>query len=197
FAWVTCPFVLNRFNREMALFLNTEKVSFSPLPLPEANTVAEGSKVVVKDDKLVLEEYTIPVRAAKKTDALAVELEKLLDGLCGIGLTERLIVLDNDNFKNFVQYSTEVNARIRLSDDGTVEDGALWYEENVPPEAIFYSTLFVGNVRFIPKKGEQVVNVNDFITTYFPKVLQIGGDYTLGRGIVQTKFLRKGAAINA
>lgn len=181
FAWVTCPFVLKRFNDEMAYY--DKKIV---LPVPEPNTVS-SERLYVSNGQIVLEEYTFPVSKQSQTEELADKLAVLFKDKLSINITERLVVLDDDDFADFVKLSTEVNARIKINTEtGTVSDGALWYEENVPPETIFYSLLFIGDVR-----GDGIENMKTFkdVERYlieegnFPEVFQLGGNGTLGRGM--------------
>ena len=51
-----------------------------------------------------------------------------------------LVVLSDDDFCDFVTLSTEVIARIKIDPKtGTVQKGALWYEEYLPSDSILYS----------------------------------------------------------
>jgi CRISPR-associated protein Cmr4 len=55
-------------------------------------------------------------------------------------MKEKLIILSNDDFKDFVTLSTEVITRIKINPDtGTVEKGALFTEEYLPSDTILYS----------------------------------------------------------
>jgi CRISPR-associated protein Cmr4 len=188
FAWITCPFVLNRFNQEMDLYNLADK----KLPLAKVNTVSSKQLFVIKG-KLVLEEYTYEMEEDQQTKELAQQLAQLLFAGQETNLDDRLVVLEDDDFTDFVKLSTEVNARIRIdSATGIVQEGALWYEENVPPETVFYSCLFAGNCR-TTEKGElhsdQQVLAFMQNEQVFPPVFQLGGNSTLGRGIMRKIWL--------
>lgn len=187
FAWVTCPQVIQRWNYEMSMHKKDALV----LPVPKENTCST-TKLLVGKSELVLEEYTFSVQVDENTKAIAQRIEQWLGAHVSIPIVDRLVVLSDDDFADFVQLSTEVNARIKINDEtGTVDEGALWYEENVPPETIFYSFLYVGNPR---KKDEHIKNAEQ-IHTYlvaerkFPEVFQLGGNSTLGRGMMRTIWL--------
>ncbi|OSX55326.1 type III-B CRISPR module RAMP protein Cmr4 [Anoxybacillus ayderensis] len=187
FAWITCPQVIQRWNSEMSM----HKKDALTLPVPKENTCS-ATKLLVGKSELVLEEYTFSVQVDDDTKAIAQQIEQWLGAHVSIPVVDRLVVLSDDDFADFVQLSTEVNARIKINDEtGTVDEGALWYEENVPPETIFYSFLYIGNPR---KKDEQLQDA-EHIRAYlidehkFPEVFQLGGNSTLGRGMMRTVWL--------
>jgi CRISPR type III-B/RAMP module RAMP protein Cmr4 len=65
-----------------------------------------------------------------------------------IHLEKRLVILPENAFRDFVQLSTEVIARVRIDDTKkTVERGALWTEEHLPSETLLYATLFASKPR--------------------------------------------------
>jgi CRISPR-associated protein Cmr4 len=185
FAWITCPQVLERWNNEIAL----HEYNVDPLPVPSPNTVS-SDRLIAANQHIVLEEYAFQVTVSDAAKQLAERLAKLLSDHVQINIQDRLVVLSDDDFADFVKLSTEVNARIKIDHEkGTVSSGALWYEENVPPETIFYSFLYIGNVR---GKGIEGLQTAEEVETFlvkentFPKVFQLGGNSTLGRGILRT-----------
>lgn len=190
FAWITCPEVLYRFNNDMLL----NQTGVEPLPVPEPNTVS-SEKVLVSPGKMILEEYTFKVHKEEETEKLAKRFSSFFEGPVTIDIANRLVVLEDDEFKDFVRLSTEVNARIKINTEtGTVdkENGALWYEENIPPETIFYSSLYIGKVRSRDNKGfETIEDVEQFMhnSQYFPDVFQLGGNSTIGHGMIRKIWL--------
>ena len=107
---------------------------------------------------------------------------------------------DND-FRDFVNLSTEVITRIKIDNEkGTAEDGALFTEEYLPTESILYSIVFASaefqeetkhdKRKF--KSGKETMaffaktlNATDKINNIF----QLGGNATLGKGILRSKLL--------
>lgn len=191
FAYVTCNHVLKRFNDDLQAF---GKGNCKPLTIPVINQKEQKAKVssdavVVKDQNLVLEEYTYTCIVDDEAKQLADQLAEWIFLDDKEQLKERLVVLPDDDFNDFVSLSTEVNARIHIDPDkGLVENGALFYEENVPPEAVFYSYLFVGKPR--KANADHSLSPNEIYElfkneTYFPHVFQLGGNSTLGRGMLK------------
>ncbi|MEW5323556.1 type III-B CRISPR module RAMP protein Cmr4 [Geobacillus thermoleovorans] len=166
-----------------------EERKFEPLPVPAPNTVS-ADRLIAANGRIVLEEYTFPVTISPETKQLAQRLAAMIGEHNRLHLLDRLVVLSDDGFTDFVKLSTEVNARIRISSEtGTVDNGALWYEENVPPETLFYSFLYIGHVR---GKGLDGLATAEEIERYlvddrkFPSIFQLGGNSTLGRGMMRT-----------
>ena len=113
-------------------------------------------------------------------------------------IPERAVLLEDDDFANFVKFSTEVNTRIKInSETGTVDGTALFTEEFLPPECVFYSLVFFVKEHKSQVKdktsdwtdGEQVRR--EFLALFPGGTIQIGADSTLGKGLVAVS-LRKG-----
>jgi CRISPR/Cas system CMR subunit Cmr4 (Cas7 group RAMP superfamily) len=70
-----------------------------------------------------------------------------------------------------------------------VEGGALFNQENVPCEALFYSVLTVLPPRRNGLAADFDANakLGDLLPTPNPPILQIGGDETTGHGLCETK----------
>ncbi|WNS77427.1 type III-B CRISPR module RAMP protein Cmr4 [Bacillus sp. DTU_2020_1000418_1_SI_GHA_SEK_038] len=188
FAWITCPYVLNRFYNEMAIN-GTKKRVFSEI---QPNSVS-SNKLIVSEGKIVLEEYAFSVEENSVTKQIADELANYIQQDFSADVRDRIVILGDDDFNDFVRLSTEVNARIKInSETGIVDKGALWYEENVPPETIFYSILYTGNVRGAGTDDmKTAADVEAFLVDEmrFPAVFQLGGNSTLGHGMLRKIWL--------
>lgn len=190
FAFITCPAVLNRFNYELKFF--APKYNHYRLPVPPERTISSEHLFIGKNH-IVLEEYPYEMQIHDDTKQLAKQLEGILFHERAGFVTDRLVVVSDDDFSDFVQLSTEVNARIRINEStGAVEGGALFYEENLPPETVLYSFLFIGKTRV--ENDEDMLKAEDILkyfhdTNYFPEVFQLGGDATIGRGLIRRIML--------
>ena len=213
FAWVTCPAVLERFKHDLSICQPCIKFVNN---IPDANTVPNNSGLTVKnegnDKKIVLEEYTFTVKPDDKCDAVAKWIaENILpsDDLSYDYWRKKvkrdIVVLSDDDFRDFVTLSTEVIARTQIdSEKGTVASGALWYEEYLPTDSILYSLalttpLFVDKAKKkgtdfeitneVPNKNlKEAEKVMEFFVGGLPKIIQIGGNATVGKGIVRRHF---------
>jgi CRISPR-associated protein Cmr4 len=197
FAWLTCPAVLERFQRD------TGKKFVVPQPSKDQAVVTDDSSLTIPEQaQIVLEEYVLAL-APKPINAQTVV--KALTPVCSDPLWvesvgKRLVVLNDENFQHFVATATEVVARIKVAPASRTVDGeALFYQENVPCEALFYSVLTV----LLPRRdtGEKdhakaLSGANAKLEQLFPDekqpgkhppILQIGGDETTGHGLCETK----------
>lgn len=119
-------------------------------------------------------------------------------------LSNNLVILPDDDFIDFVNLSTEVITRTKIDNEkGTVKEGALFTEEYLPAESVLYSLAFSGPVfqdderkktffeSATKNDGESQSDyetrvVTEFFTGNLPPVVQIGGNATLGKGLVRT-----------
>jgi CRISPR-associated protein Cmr4 len=211
FAWATCPFVLERFKREMiaAGFQIGWQV---PNPANSQQALVAHDDTIVADGKVVLEEFAFEKQKDDSAEQIADwlrdnafpqsgEYEDFRDWL-----PKRFVILPDDAFRDFTQLATEVIARIRLKPETkTVAEGALWTEEHLPSETLLYAPIFVSKPlapkdtvpdEFKENNEPSAAKVLEFLkglTTpntdkpYLDR-LQIGGDETVGRGIVKVRL---------
>lgn len=217
FAWVTCPAVLERFKYELSIC--QPSIDFVD-NIPDVNRVPNKSELIVKDEKIVLEEYTFTVKSDNECDAIGKWVaENVLPSDPSYKywrdkVQQDIVILNDDDFRDFVTLSTEVIARTRIdSEKGTVVDGALWYEEYLPSDSILYSLalatpLFVdeakkgGTCFEIDGEGPtknigEAEKVMNFFFKGLPNIIQIGGNSTIGKGIVRTHIYPQGGENDA
>jgi CRISPR-associated protein Cmr4 len=179
FVWVTCPQALQRWSRDAGLV--TDMRSCPNLPVDEASALLVQGSPCVYNGKLILEEFVFNEKPTTLDffDALDPEERK------------RLAVIDDTNFTHFAKYCTEVTARIRLNEDTkTAAEGALFYQEFVPAETLFYSLVLAAPSRRKEQPATARENLNAF---QYPATIQIGGDETTGKGLCSLRLV-KGAA---
>lgn len=201
FAWITCPGVIDRFFRDL------EHASVIPPAVnPKALelTVPDATGLYVKEldnqaGIVVLEEYAFD--AVKKNGDCTTLATWLAEHLLPIGdsyrfwrekLQHDIIVLSDKDFQDFVTMSTEVIARIAISDQtGTVEEGP-WYEEYLPADTVLY-TLVLASDPLIEEKPTGMCQTADGIMQFFTQgladakhVIQVGGNATIGKGLMRT-----------
>ena len=211
FAWVTCPKALQQFKKDMAL----TNSSYAD-DIPESNSVPQGCRLFVKnkeDKRIVLEEYTFEVEEDSDENGPCSKLAKWLsDNVAGDNYWEEkmkndVVVLSDEDFTDFVNLSTEVITRTKIDNEtGTVEQGALFTEEYLPAESVMYSLVLASPI-FKENDGDKGVfrmspdnpcftdceneesKVMKFFETAVPDVIQIGGNATLGKGLVRARVL--------
>lgn len=218
FAWTTSLDVLHRWHREAAA-AGIKKLPKLPQTEPAAGDLphcfASGNGVVV-DGNVILEEFTYRVQAEDTTKDLAdwLATHALPDDPAydwwREQLREKLIILPDDDFRDFTQQATEVLTRIRLEPDTkTVKSGALWTEEHLPPDALLYAPVRATRFRLTREDmnslsapsswkallgngdaRKQATAVLDWVADKqnIPHRLQLGGDETVGRGIISLRW---------
>lgn len=207
FGWITCPAVLERFKHDLSICQPSIVLDFS---LPGENQVPTNSCLIVNDNKIVLEEYTFEVQETDDCMTLAdwISQNCMPSGEVYTYWREKikkdLIVLSNDDFRDFVKLSTEVIARIKINQKtGTVQRGALWYEEYLPSDSILYSLaltspifqennadkgIFQSTAQGQAANLDESTKVMEFLEKGLPDVIQLGGNATIGKGIVRMKI---------
>ncbi|CAK8724808.1 Type III-B CRISPR module RAMP protein Cmr4 [Candidatus Electrothrix laxa] len=187
FKWVTCPYALKKYKQTCAM-LGISGVDF---PVPGVPEHDERTSAIVDDkatkQEVFLEEYRFEVEQQ--------DLTKLITALASLmrkgkessslenALRKQLIIVSNDDFTYLAQHATPVNAHIALdSATKTVLNGALWYEETLPPETLLYCGLSAHAAR---NGGEfNADQVLQFVLRLFQEKpwLQLGGNETVGMG---------------
>jgi len=189
FAWVTCPAVLERASRD---FKMAGMAAPAGWPVPEKDRAAFGKEMRI-DTSVVLEEFGFAAiddpQADNKRLAIATFCaDATSDPATADRIKSHLVVLHDDDFTHFAEHATEVVARVGLDyERKTVKKGALFYEEFLPPETIFYSVVLAGGSRS-QKSTSSAADLAQFVRTCTPNVLQIGGDETIGKGLCALKF---------
>lgn len=208
FAWVTCPRVIQQFVSDMKLSKAAIGETFEITNLndtdfvnPDNTYLFHGNSNLKIKEKVILEEYTFDIHndlngnvqvkeGTKLTDFpdwLAQHLFKDDGSYWSEKIKKDVVLLTDDDFKDFVNLSTEVITRTRIDNiTGTVDKktGALFTEEYLPAESVLYS-LVLAHDEFSEHKPISAKNVLSFFKNKLPKVLQIGGNATLGKGLVR------------
>lgn len=210
FAWITCPKVLHQFERDMKVC----NPHFKLISIPSNPSVGEcfiindNAKITLSSqsgNSIILEEYAFKVNSTKSINVIEKEHEELSNMNLNDWLayytsketffqdkmSEDIVILSNDDFKDFVNLSTEVITRTKINNEtGTVQPGALFSEEFLPSESVLYSLIMASPV-FKKDKGDfsKAENVMVAFARSLPQVVQIGGNATLGKGIVRTNLL--------
>jgi len=179
FAWVSCPMVLEKFIKDLKISENEQTFTINE------NSITNDSKINIDNSSVILEEYQIAVIKDANTQQVA---EFLATELNNNEIKEKLIILSDDDFKDFVTLSTEVITRTKIDNvTGTVQDGALFTEEYLPSETVMYSLALASPVM---TKVTQIQNLSsddevmNFFSSTVPAIMQIGGNATIGKGIV-------------
>lgn len=204
FAWITCPKVLRQFSSDLKLSVELEVTDIpkvddgSAVPLGSPNHLAFGGHFVLEEYTFTKSNDSIPkINGAPLAGWLADNLFTKGSFWHDKAKTDILVLSDND-FKDFVNLSTEVITRTKIDNEtGTVQRGALFTEEYLPAESVLYS-LVLASPQFISEKekknGENRPDKADdmlkFFTDNLQPVVQLGGNATLGKGLLRTKIVQ-------
>jgi len=221
FGWVTCPAQLSRLKRDVTALLTAQNqetpaalaaidgVLLSDLLLEsDAALLPEDTRLLLRGDRVVLEDFRFTLPEGRETERKL--LTNLADWMATSLLPEGLdywadklrhdIVLVNDEvFAGLVKTATEIVTRIKLdSDTGTVAEGP-WDEEQLPTESLLYSVVLstsprVSNNETVPQEVETADKVLQVLekNVLAHGLLQLGGNETIGRGLLRVRFFPEG-----
>ena len=183
FVWITSPTVLDRFKRETGL-------NDAPAVL-DTDEVLASSETLLINRQVMLEEYAYPAQLSPMAMEWANYLaDQALHSDAGTywknRLREHLIILPDNEFRDFVLYSTAIVTRIHIDDvKKNVKDGQLFTQELLPADSMLYSFVHVTDSR------DQQIGARDVVSILQNAIgdrLQIGGNETVGRGRVRLKW---------
>ena len=200
FAWATSVHALERFRRDAQAA--GETLAWTTPAEPDKNSALTGSKCkVLASGRVVLEEYAFTPSpnhdAQAQVDAIATWIAtQALPGQPEYDywrkvLPGKLIVLPEDAFRDFTLFATEQATRIKLNvATKTVdkEQGALWVEESLPVDTLMYSIMACADLRKRREDLATPVQALDYVAKLNGARLQLGGDETVGRGVVALRF---------
>lgn len=213
FVWITCADVLARFRRSTIHPSRMDGGEYPNLPelirdIPKGEAWTSSEKILLDGNAIVLEEYDYGAQFNKSAESWANTLadfampdEKIYQEYYRQRMRDSLVIISNDDFRDFVQYSTEIVTRIRLDKaTKTVAKGALFTQELLPADTIFYAVVNATRLR-VPSEHQdlktlqgqtptgQAEHVLNWLTENLNSRIQIGGDETVGRGRVRLSWL--------
>ncbi|MBE2205577.1 MAG: type III-B CRISPR module RAMP protein Cmr4 [Chthoniobacterales bacterium] len=176
FALAVSPLTLSRLNRDAGWGLAIPE-------MPADMTCRAGAKLVIDRSGakgVVLEEY-----AFKQTEDFPKDWEEKLTGLLSDSVLAsaagRFVLLSDGDLSHFAVNACQVNQHVRINDEtGTADDKALFNEETVPSETLFYAA-------FTALRKESATNAV-FDALQSEQLVQFGGDGTTGLGFCSVKL---------
>lgn len=204
FAWVTCPAVMERFARDAKLTGLVAPAGPKPAA-PLTAAVPKDCPCAIDKKHLLLEEFKLDVVDGDPTPWATWAAGHLLPTTPEYAdtvkrFTRQLVVVHDDDFTHFVRFATEVTARIGLNyETKTVKDGALFYQEFLPTESLFYAVVIANAARTRRERGSDKADDGPALMGKLQPmidkvpVLQIGGDETTGKGFCSVRLTIGGA----
>ncbi|SMO36440.1 type III-B CRISPR module RAMP protein Cmr4 [Melghirimyces algeriensis] len=169
YRWVTCPYILERLERDASMIGHSMTFQ-KPQVHPEQAVVADQT------EGLFLEELSFQTR----TDAeLMEDLTRQIAPLIGHQevchrLKEQLAIVSNHDFAHLARYSLPVQIRNQLSAEKTSQN--LWSEETLPVDTVLYTLLMLRP----GGKDCDLSNVMNHLKRH--RYIQMGGNETIGQG---------------
>lgn len=217
FAWTTSYAVLARFRRDAVtadLDKGSDPVPTLPTASPNENqALASGIRVLLDASggkgTAVLEEFAFQATVDKQAttwakwlaeNALPSQTEAPEYKFWIDHLKDGLLVLPEEAFRDFLLHATEVVTRVKLEPDSkTVASGALWTQEHLPGDSLLYAMIHATKLRVSGNKPATLADDNPEVEakkvlnwaankTNVPHRIQLGGDETVGRGIVRLRW---------
>lgn len=191
FAWLSCPFVLRRYARDLA---DAGLKDVPEVPDVRAERVLTGATTKLVEagttpPKVFLED--LDLQQAGGADGwgrwLATRVFPGDDGWQKL-FAERFAIVADGVFDFLAETATEVRTRVRIDPEKrTVARGALWFEENLPAESVLWGVL--GTDRSFRRGVElDAAAMLHALDSGRERRLQVGGKATVGRG--QVRWLR-------
>ena len=198
FAYITSPLVLERLKRDLETAGHNGSSS-SANPARNEALLIKGSKIA-GEGKVFFEDLDFNAKEDENVKKWAELLgdsifpKDAANGAPWKGIfEERLAILFDDCFNFLSKTGTEVTAHVRIEDDTkTVAQGALWYEETLPAEAILAGIAWCDRV-YSGNGLNKEITKSKILETYCTKDkldVQIGGKATVGKGRAKFSFTR-------
>jgi CRISPR-associated protein Cmr4 len=200
FAWITCPKVLQQFERDIKLSNTLFNITGD-----YQMGIAEGECLLLNQDNsklkignsIVLEEYAF----THKSVSLTVDGKPLQDWLSSNlptswenKLKEDIVILSNDDFTDFVNLSTEVITRNKIDNrTGTVDKkvGGLFTEEFLPAETVMYSMVMSAPIMVDAKqKKDDEMSIKELTIKELDKTEECKNETDLSKKVMNA-FVKK------
>lgn len=200
FAYTTSYDVLSRFKRDIERGHSAELLPWSVPEQVEEKALVTTTSQIHANNKLVLEEFSFDAQPDQQVNVIADWISKYAlpdfstDTYWSSKILSSLAILPNDDFRDFALYATEIITRIKLDrKTKTVERGALWTEEHLPSDTLLYAPIYATGARQNGKTGSkltasQVLENAELLGSGRSTYLQLGGDETVGRGMVRSRW---------
>ena len=198
FLWITCPLAIQRLYSDLEF--TGSPVHFQVDSLKKEEGMWVRNEINSKDKNILLEDTVVKIERE-------IDYKELWDMILPANIN-RLLLVEDEIYTYLVETATEIQTQIKIdSNSGTTKTGSLRYQELLPADSFLYTLVYFKDkyVPDYPKKNEekekneedekaleelynQVKNkkmeaIIKSVETTINGFIQIGGDYTLGRGL--------------
>lgn len=185
-SYVTSPFILKTYARDLAL-AGESGIEFSEELAPGTAEVVDDTASLV-DQTLVLEDLDLKASKNPALSALAKRVARAVhptDPAAQGDLARRVALVPDEIMSFLAETATEIRARIAVdAETGTVRQGALWYEENLPAESVLWGISALSDPR-----GRGNASLSEKLDRAVSgALLQVGGSAGVGRGLIRLRL---------
>ena len=196
FAYVTCPYLINRYIEDMKLF--EDEVTCKNFGAIDEGKCILLNEIVENTDKntdkkidkrkIILDQYFFEFDEEYEHDDNG--LIKEIIGKLDLSNSRYIVAISDDDFMELIELSKEIITRNRIDHETGVVDkktGSLFTEEYLPAESILYSLILKNGIK----------DEDNLYDSYLEEVkanfnfIQVGGNSTIGKGIVKIKVFEK------
>lgn len=189
--WVTSPFVLRRYARDLGQS-GLAVPGAIPQPPGDQQALVPPTSVNWMEQTLVLEDLDLRAEGNEQTGKWAETIAKQIhpkDGDARTDFIERFAILPDSILGYLSETATELRTRISIDQEtGTVKPGALWFEEHLPAEAVLWGIYALSESKE-PKRQQGANDLAQALRRSLGEnaacLLQLGGQAGVGRGLVR------------
>ena len=199
FAWVTSPYVLNRFVRDARDSGAAELAKSVPTPQSDDNIqecfVINGNKLDM-NGKVYLEDLDLTVSddKTKAQDWADIFAEEIFTGDWQGFFKERFCIVPDDVLDFLLDTAMEITARISIVEETkTAAEGQLWYEEALPCETVLFGLALAVRIGKVNLDPNDAINEVKILTE---RPVQFGGKATIGRGLCRLTLSKANGGAN-
>lgn len=191
FAYVTSPYILKRFSRDV----QNGEIAFPNLQITNLQDSADSNPCLITSDSVLrlnefvcLEDLDLTPDADNSVaDSWAENLkDKIFDDYWQDSFSSRFCIVSDNVFSFLLQTATQITARNILNEDKTSDN--LWYEESLPTESILYGLALSFPNPSTERSDDQIFQS---LAPKVSKTLQFGGNATVGRGLCKVSLFPK------
>jgi CRISPR-associated protein Cmr4 len=173
--WVTCPYLLDRFQRDLGMIGMSTK-EWKDWEIPPSH--AWGGARLKADELIYLEEFFYHVQTNEAVDYMLELISPLIyRESIRKRLPKQVVVISDDEFHHYAMYGLPVQVKNKLTSQKTSNN--VWQEENIPPDTLFYALV-------MPRLNPS--GTSDYFLKQIETMpyLQIGGNESTGLGWLTT-----------
>lgn len=199
FSYVTCPYLINKFLEDIELCNlkidgQRSDSSYESTSIQEnisnVSQISEGECVLLKEnnkggESVILAEYEFRIDKHDEYD----EIKKLITDY-NINLKSEMdvVMISDTDFIEMLNLNRDIITRNKIEHEtGTVADSGPFTEEYLPTESILYFLTLKNGI----KEDEDNKNMYQNYLNSFPTIVQIAGNATIGKGIVEVSEFKK------